>query len=229
MRVTVPASAAVLSALLTLPVAAQRPGTIELGGLGQFTRYDPSLLLGDAIGGGGSLALWVARGFAVEGSAAYSSPSASPAGNVKEIPLRFRLIYGVPAAPTATVLFGVGYVHNAVRDGTSATISTACAWWPIMPCMNLMSAPVYSTCDRSLAFSAEITRLGWPGAPGWMIGGGPAGEAGAASGRSDATPAVRHDAASPAIRRSATTRFAGVRTTCKEYTITACSSCLETG
>jgi outer membrane protein OmpA-like peptidoglycan-associated protein len=119
MRVTVPASAAVLSALLTLPIAAQRPGTIELGGLGQFTRYDPSLLLGDGIGVSGTLAVWVARGFAVEASAAYSSPSASPAGNVKEIPLRFRLIYGVPAAPTATVLFGVGYVHNAVRDGTS--------------------------------------------------------------------------------------------------------------
>jgi outer membrane protein OmpA-like peptidoglycan-associated protein len=119
MRVTVPASAAVLSALLTVPVVAQRPGTIELGGLGQYTRYDPSLALDDGIGVGGSLAVWVARGFAVEGSAAYSSPGGSPAGSIKEIPLRLRLLYGVPAAPTTTVLFGAGYVHNAVRDGTS--------------------------------------------------------------------------------------------------------------
>jgi outer membrane protein OmpA-like peptidoglycan-associated protein len=109
--VTVPASAVVLSALLTVPVVAQRPGTIELGGLGQFTRYDPSLLLNDGIGVGGTLAVWVARGLAVEGSATFSS--------VKEIPLRLRLVYGVPAAPTTTVLFGAGYVHNAVRDGTS--------------------------------------------------------------------------------------------------------------
>src|SRR3954452_24266702 len=60
---------------------------------------------------------------------------------------------------------------DAVRCGTSATISTACAWWPIMPCMNLMSAPVYWTCDRLLASAAAITRLGSPGAPGWTIGG----------------------------------------------------------
>jgi outer membrane protein OmpA-like peptidoglycan-associated protein len=119
MRVTVPASVAVLSALLSVPAIAQRPGTIELGGLGQVTRYDPSLLVDDGIGVGGMLGVWVARGIAVEGSAAYSSPGASPAGNVKEIPLRLRLVYGVPAAPTSTVLFGAGYVHNAVRDGAN--------------------------------------------------------------------------------------------------------------
>ena len=119
MRVTVPASAAMLSTLLTAPVAAQRPGTIELGALGQFTRYDPSLLLDDGIGFGGTVGVWIARGFAVEGSAAYSAPGASPSGSVKEIPLRLRLVYGAPAAPTTTVLFGAGYVHNAVRDGTS--------------------------------------------------------------------------------------------------------------
>ncbi|HET9707935.1 MAG TPA: OmpA family protein [Gemmatimonadales bacterium] len=119
MRVTVPASAVVLSALLTVPAAAQRPGTIELGALVQYTRYDPSLLLNDGIGVGGTLAVWVARGFAVEGSAAYSAPGASPAGSVKEIPLRLRLLYGAPAAPTTTVLFGAGYVHHAVRDGAS--------------------------------------------------------------------------------------------------------------
>ncbi len=119
MRVTVPASAAVLSALLTAPVDAQHPGTIELGVQGQLTRYDPSLILNDAIGVGGTLGVWIARGFAVEGAASYSSPGASPTGNVKEIPLRLRLVYGVPTAPATTVLFGAGYVHNAVRDGTS--------------------------------------------------------------------------------------------------------------
>jgi len=118
--VTVPASAAVLSALLTAPAGAQRPGTIELGGFVQLTRYDPSLILNDAIGVGGTLAVWVARGFAVEGSAAYSAPGASPAGSVKEIPLRLRLTYAVPVAPTTALLLGTGYVHNAVRDGTRA-------------------------------------------------------------------------------------------------------------
>src|SRR4051812_50122742 len=39
--------------------------------------------------------------------------------------------------------------------------------------MNLMSAPVYSTLDRSVAAAAEMTWLASPGAPGWTIGGGP--------------------------------------------------------
>lgn len=120
MRVTVPASAALVSALLTAPAGAQSPGTIELGGFVQLTRYDPSLILSDAIGVGGTLAVWVARGFAVEGSAAYSAPGASPAGSVKQIPLRLRLNYAVSVAPTTALLLGAGYVHNAVRDGTSA-------------------------------------------------------------------------------------------------------------
>jgi hypothetical protein len=37
--------------------------------------------------------------------------------------------------------------------------------------MNLMSASMYWTCDRSVAASAAMTRLGCPGAPGWMMGG----------------------------------------------------------
>jgi outer membrane protein OmpA-like peptidoglycan-associated protein len=119
-RVTVPASVAVLSALLTPPAGAQRPGTIELTGFAQLTRYDPSLILNDAIGVGGTLGIWVARGFAVEGSADYSSPGATPSGSVQEIPLRVRLAYSVPVGPTAALLLGAGYVRNAVRDGARA-------------------------------------------------------------------------------------------------------------
>jgi len=120
MRVTVPASAAVVLALLTASaVAAQRPGTIEIGGFAQLTRYDPSLILSDAIGIGGTVGVWIARDFAVEGSAAYSAPGTAPGGSLKEIPLRARLIYGVPVDPKTALLFGAGYVHNAVRDGSS--------------------------------------------------------------------------------------------------------------
>lgn len=119
MRVTVPASAAVVLALLTAPAAAQRPGTIELGGFAQLTRYDPSLILSDAIGVGGTLGVWIARGFAVEGSATYSAAGTAPGGSLKEIPLRGRLVYGVPVDPKTSLLFGAGYVHNAVRDGSS--------------------------------------------------------------------------------------------------------------
>ncbi len=85
---------------------------------------------------------------------------------------------------------------DAVRDGTSATISTACAWWPIMPCMNLMSAPVYCTCERSLAWAAPMTLLGWPGAPGWVI-----------CGLASAGAAERHDAPAATVSRMAAIRI----------------------
>ena len=32
---------------------------------------------------------------------------------------------------------------RAVRDGRSAPISSAWAWWPMMPCMNFTSASAY--------------------------------------------------------------------------------------
>lgn len=122
MRVPVPASVAVLSALLTTAAAAQRPGTIEIGAFPQFTRYDPSLQLNDAIGVGGTLGVYVARGFALEGSVAYSSPSSKVGGGVHELPIRARLMYSVPVDPRTALLFGAGYVHNAVRVGSGTSV-----------------------------------------------------------------------------------------------------------
>src|SRR5262245_10963419 len=86
--------------------------------------------------------------------------------------------------------------------GTSATISSACSWWPIMPCMNLMSAPTNCTCDRSVALSAVMTCVGCPGAPGITIGAGDPAGCGARSGA--VPPPVRHDAVATTrkIRRS---------------------------
>jgi hypothetical protein len=49
--------------------------------------------------------------------------------------------------------------------------------------MNRTSAAVCPTRDRSTAFSTEMTRGSWPGAPGWTIGG------------PDSTPALRHETA----------------------------------
>src|SRR5687768_16567720 len=56
-----------------------------------------------------------------------------------------------------------------VRSLISATISTACAWWPIMPCMNFTSAAVWPTFERSVACSVLMVLLAWPGAPGCTI------------------------------------------------------------
>ena len=63
-----------------------------------------------------------------------------------------------------------------------------------MPCMNLMSAAVYCTFERSVAFCAVMTWLAWPGAPGWTIGGGWSARGGAAAGAALLWEAVLQDA-----------------------------------
>src|SRR5262245_52049115 len=60
-----------------------------------------------------------------------------------------------------------------------------------MPCMNLTSAAVKGTRDRSTALSAAMTRLAWPGAPGWMMGG------------CGGAPALRHPPAKTTVSRTA--------------------------
>ena len=51
---------------------------------------------------------------------------------------------------------------RAVRESMRSTMSTACAWCAIIPCMKRTSAGVYATCDRSAAAVAAITRLDSP-------------------------------------------------------------------
>src|SRR6187455_1772766 len=97
-------------------------------------------------------------------------------------------------------------------DFSSDTISTACEWWPIMPCMNLTSAAVCCTRDRSTAFSAEMTRVDSPGAPGCTIGGADPAPA-------VPTLAVRHDAPAATIRRTAPIRREYPFKICKGYTV----------
>src|SRR5438093_3863660 len=72
--------------------------------------------------------------------------------------------------------------------------------------MNLMSAPMYCTCERSIACSAPITRVGSPGAPGWTMGG---------RASTAVTPAVRHAANETSAGSRATTR---IRSMCAHRT-----------
>src|SRR5438105_1086356 len=72
--------------------------------------------------------------------------------------------------------------------------------------MNLMSAPMYCTCERSIACSAPITRVGSPGAPGWTMGG---------RASTAVPPAVRHAANETSAGSRATTR---IRSMCAHRT-----------
>ncbi len=120
MRVPIPAAAVALAILGSSPVVAQRPGTIAFGAFARFTHFDPSLIFDDALGIGGQLDVFFARGLALEGSAAVLSTSSTASGSVTVVPIHARLLYARPVAARSAVLFGAGYVHQQYRNGVSA-------------------------------------------------------------------------------------------------------------
>src|SRR5437667_320133 len=85
-----------------------------------------------------------------------------------------------------------------------------------MPCMNLMSSPVYCTWDRSDACSAVMTLLACPGAPGCTIGG--FGSAAAAV-LTPPTGTVRQDATATATSKNAIRGTSERLMTSQEYKV----------
>lgn len=120
MKPWIPAAAAALAALAPVPLAAQRRGTLELGAFFRFTRFDPSLTLDDAFGGGGRLDVYFMRDLAIEGTAAILPTSSATTGKLDLIPIELRLLYAAPVAPRYAVLVGAGYVHQEYRKGFRA-------------------------------------------------------------------------------------------------------------
>src|SRR5262245_40266249 len=94
----------------TLP--AQDAGTIEFGGFGCFTRFDHSLALDNAYGGGGYLGVFLAPGLALEGTGGYLPTTGPFIPDGTLIPLRAQLVYGHPMIGSLGIMMGAGYVHN---------------------------------------------------------------------------------------------------------------------
>lgn len=116
--------AAVAAALVVFPVPtleAQETGTVEIGGFGRFTRFDKSLELDDAIGGGGWMGIFVAPGLAIEGTGVYMPTTGPTVTDGTLIPLHARLVYSRQVANPVALLIGAGYVHNVY--GRAANVS----------------------------------------------------------------------------------------------------------
>lgn len=118
-KATATRSLSVLVALYALAcgsVGAQEAGTVEIGGFFQATRFDEATTLSDAyaLGGGGLLGVFLARGLALEAVAARTwTEDASPAGvDGTQTPLRARLVYAIPMSGWLYPLVGVGGVYN---------------------------------------------------------------------------------------------------------------------
>jgi hypothetical protein len=115
-RVTVLAALSWLVA--ATPAAAQKPGSVEIGGFARFTDYDNSLPIFNGLGVGGRVAAQALPRLGVEVN--YSSTSSE---GVKHTPLRLMAVYSVPADPKTDILVGFGYVRNKYTGAYDATDS----------------------------------------------------------------------------------------------------------
>jgi hypothetical protein len=91
MRLRIPALVAALAGLLSSPVTAQSPGTLEIGGYGRFTRFDASLGFGEGFGAGGLLGVMRPAG-RDRRTVAYVSTSAPGSATVTLTPIHLRLL-----------------------------------------------------------------------------------------------------------------------------------------
>jgi peptidoglycan-associated lipoprotein len=93
--------------------AAQSPGTLLLGGFGQYTKFDDALKLDDAWGGGGRIGAYFAPNWNLEAENSYNRPDQLGAGQTGQIwygPVSARIRYSFPIANVAAFHIGAGGV-----------------------------------------------------------------------------------------------------------------------
>ena len=108
--------AVTLAATFAAPASAQRFGTIELGGFGQFTRFGDPLQLDNAFGGGGMIGFFVLPNVAVEADLALASSDGPLSGPITYRPWNVQLAYHIPLTRALRLNTGVGYTQG-VYDG----------------------------------------------------------------------------------------------------------------
>ncbi|HEU4698619.1 MAG TPA: outer membrane beta-barrel protein [Gemmatimonadales bacterium] len=126
--------AMVLSAAAAGAARAQDRGTIEVGALARYTKFDGDLELKNRVGFGGRLGLYISPAVLFDVDASYTKTrpdvAPTPAGEtlaatnpITAVPVHARLALGVPFSPRFTVLAGLGGVvnHMSVEGGTSST------------------------------------------------------------------------------------------------------------
>ncbi len=115
--------ATLLLVALHSPAAAQKPGTVEFGVFGRYTRFDQALHFDKRPGIGARLGVFVLPNLSLEGDASYTATAAQGGEFIRYIPLHGRLIYNVPLGEHTAFLIGGGYVRNLFRSSYRETNS----------------------------------------------------------------------------------------------------------
>ena len=93
--------------------AAQQPGTLLLGGFGQYTKFDDALKLDNVFGVGGRVGAYFAPNWNLEAENSYNRPEQLGAGQTGKIwygPVSARIRYSFPFANVAAFHIGAGGV-----------------------------------------------------------------------------------------------------------------------
>ncbi len=124
-RVVFPALAALV---LAVPAGAQKAGTVELGGFGQFSIMDTPWALKNGFGVGGRAGLFVTPRWELEADLASSSLTEKPprleSGSKQYQTYAARVTYNLPVAGNQ-VLIGVGFGGETVDGGRDFSLSPA--------------------------------------------------------------------------------------------------------
>jgi peptidoglycan-associated lipoprotein len=131
---------AMTALLLSGTAAAQSPGTLLVGGFGQWTRFDSKWNLdtgfGNSIGYGGRVGAFFAPNWNLEADGVYTpaqsvagtrflgSPSNAISGDVKASAFTARLMYSFPLGNVPSIHIGAGGVLENFRGSTDAGAGT---------------------------------------------------------------------------------------------------------
>lgn len=105
---------------LSFALNAQRSGDIEIGGIGSFTRYDPTLAYENTIGGGGRLSFFFIPHLALEAEVLFTETVDPNLQVLTHVAVRGRMLFDINPMPWGLMhrlhfLLGAGAAHNEYR------------------------------------------------------------------------------------------------------------------
>ena len=98
------------------PLSAQRWGSVEVGGFGQYTMFGDVLHLDNAFGLGGMVGLFILPNLVAEGDIAFARTDGPLGGKISYRPVHARIAYHVPLTEQFKLALGAGYTLG-VYDG----------------------------------------------------------------------------------------------------------------
>ncbi len=112
------AAASIAASLFAAAAGAQTPGTLEVGGFGQYNIFDDRVDADNEIGIGGRVGVFFLPRWSIEGEGSYTELNYNNAGpNVREedtrySPLALRLNYHFPFATNSAFILGAGVTRS---------------------------------------------------------------------------------------------------------------------